>query len=138
MPFAPMTLAEKASTSYTGIAGAEHTAEFMTITFDATKRMIQESPACVHVDGTARPQLVTERSNPSIHATLSHYESLSGIASIINTSFNMHEEPIVCTPAEGVRAFLAANLDALAIGDFLVLNDAEAARARRESATAVA
>ena len=133
MPFAPVTLAERASDSYTGVAGAEHTAEFMTITFDATQEMRRRSPACVHVDGTARPQLVTRAVNPSIHATLTHYHELSGIPSLINTSFNMHEEPIICSPEEAVRAFLAANLDALAIGDYLVINESESARARRET-----
>jgi carbamoyltransferase len=134
MPFAPMTLAEHARDCYEDLAGAEHTAEFMTITFDATPAMREQSPACVHVDGTARPQLVRKEINPSIHATMEHYMALSGSPSIINTSFNMHEEPIICTPAEAVKAFKAANLDALAIGDHLVINESEEARARRESA----
>jgi carbamoyltransferase len=138
MPFAPVTLAEHGSACYAGLAGAEHTAEFMTITFDATKQMREQSPACVHVDGTARPQLLTKAGNPSLHATLTHYHELSGIPSIINTSFNMHEEPIVCTPEEAVDGFLAAHLDALAIGDYLVVNDSERARARRAAAEAVA
>ena len=133
MPFAPVTLAEHARDSYEGIGGAEHTAEFMTITFDATPTMRSQSPACVHVDGTARPQLVRKETNSSLHATLEHYHALSGISSLINTSFNMHEEPIICTPDEAVKAFEAANLDALAIGDHLVINESEEARARRES-----
>jgi carbamoyltransferase len=107
----------------------------MTITFAATLQMREQSPACVHVDGTARPQLVTRRVNPSVHTTLERYHELSGIPTIINTSFNMHEEPIVCTPSEAVKAFLAAHLDALALGDFLVLNPSERARARREAQT---
>jgi carbamoyltransferase len=137
MPFAPVTLAEHASSCYSSLAGAEHTAEFMTITFDATPQMREQSPACVHVDGTARPQLVKKESNSSLHATLTHYHGLSGIPSIINTSFNMHEEPIICTPEEAVQGFLAAHLDALAIGDYLVVNDSEQARARRAAAEAV-
>jgi carbamoyltransferase len=137
MPFAPVTLAEHASSCYTSLAGAEHTAEFMTITFDATPQMREQSPACVHVDGTARPQLVTKDSNPSLHQTLLYYRELSGIPSIINTSFNMHEEPIICTPEEAVGGFLAAHLDALAIGDYLVVNDSEQARGRREAAEAL-
>jgi carbamoyltransferase len=137
MPFAPMTLFEHGHDCYEDLSGAEHTAEFMTITFDATPKMREQSPACVHVDGTARPQLVREEVNPSIHATMKHYHALSGIPSIINTSFNMHEEPIICTPEEAVKAFLAANLDALAIGDHLVLNQSEEARQRREAAEPV-
>ncbi len=82
--------------------------------------MKSDSPAAVHVDGTARPQLVTHESNPSFHRIISEYYQLSGIPSVINTSFNMHEEPIVCTPDDAIRAFLQGNLDYLAIGPFLV------------------
>ena len=81
-------------------------------------------PAAVHVDGTARPQLIRREISPDYYDILSEYEKLSGIPSIINTSFNMHEEPIVCTPADAVRAFLAGNLTTLAIGPFLVRNPA--------------
>jgi carbamoyltransferase len=73
----------------------------------------------VHVDGTARPQLVRREVNPEYHAILTEYERLSGSPSLINTSFNMHEEPIVCSPRDAVRAFLDGRLDALAIGPYL-------------------
>src|SRR5436309_13992533 len=120
MPFAPATLYEDRAQCYQRIDGAEFTAQFMTITFDCTPWMIKNSPAAVHVDGTARPQLVTAQSNPSFHRILTEYQRLTGIPSVINTSFNMHEEPIVCSPDDAVRAFLQGNLDYLAIGDFLV------------------
>ena len=100
--------------------GAEYAAQFMTVTFDCTAEMTQTSPAAVHVDGTARPQLVTSTSNPSFHRILTEYHRLTGIPSVINTSFNMHEEPIVCAPDDAIRAFLQGNLDYLAIGNFLV------------------
>jgi carbamoyltransferase len=120
MPFAPATLFEKRRDCYRNVDGAEYAAEFMTLTFDCTDAMKRDSPAAVHVDGTARPQLVTERSNPSFHRVLTEYYRLAGIPSIINTSFNMHEEPIVCSPEDAIRAFLQGNLDYLAIGQFLV------------------
>ncbi len=131
MPFAPITLAEHAGDCYFGIAGAEHTSEFMTMTFQVTPQMAQATPACVHVDDTARPQLVREDRNRSLHQILSHYRDMSGIPTLINTSFNMHEEPIVCEPSEAIRAFTSANLDALAMGDFLVINQSEEATKRR-------
>lgn len=134
MPFAPVTLAEHAGDCYTGVRGAEHTAEFMTMTFDVTPTMQRQSPACVHVDGTARPQLVRLEGNASLYRTLEAYHRLSGIPSLINTSFNMHEEPIICTPEEAVRAFRAANLDALAIGDYLVINESPGAPHRSGAA----
>jgi carbamoyltransferase len=63
---------------------------------------------------------VTPRSNPSFYRILKAYEARTGIPVLINTSFNMHEEPIVCTPDDAIRAFLQGNLDCLAIGEFLV------------------
>jgi len=120
MPFAPVTLWEKRGDCYRGLAGAEHTAQFMTITFDCTEAMHKGCPAAVHVDGTARPQLIKRETNPGYYDILVEYEKLSGLPSIINTSFNMHEEPIVCTPQDGVRAFLDGKLDGLAIGGFFV------------------
>ena len=104
------------------IDGAEYAAQFMTLMFDCTESMRRDSPAAVHVDGTARPQLVTERGNPSFHRILTEYHRLTGIPCVINTSFNMHEEPIVCSPDDAIRAFLQGNLDYLAIGSMLVPN----------------
>jgi len=98
MPFAPATLYEDRDKCYLNVEGAEHAAEFMTITFDCTDWMRKHSPAAVHVDGTARPQLVRKEVNPSFYHIIEEYKKLSGISSIVNTSFNMHEEPIVCTP----------------------------------------
>lgn len=120
MPFAPAALASEAGRLFKNSAGCEKTAEFMTITFDCTDEMKRLCPAAVHVDGTARPQLVSARTNASFHRLLRAYYERTGIPAVINTSFNMHEEPIVCTPADAVRAFLLGNLDYLGIGPFLV------------------
>jgi carbamoyltransferase len=120
MPFAPVTLYEAREKCYHNIKGAEHAAEFMTITFDCTEFMRENCPAAVHVDGTARPQLVRREANPGYYDIISEYEKLSGIPSLINTSFNMHEEPIVNSPEDAVRAFTLGALDYLAIGPFLV------------------
>lgn len=120
MPFAPAALASEAHRLFHNLSGCEKSAEFMTLTFDCTEEMKQKCPAAVHVDGTARPQLVSERSNASFHRILSKYHDLTGIPALINTSFNMHEEPIVCSPDDAIRAFLAGRLDYLAIGPFLV------------------
>ncbi len=120
MPFAPVTLWEARERCYVNLEGAEHAAEFMTITFDCTDWMRQNCPAAVHVDGTARPQLIRREINPGYHEVLTEYEKLSGIPTLINTSFNMHEEPIVCSPQDAIRAFLAGRIDGLAIGPFFV------------------
>lgn len=120
MPFAPATLFEERHRCYDHIDGAELAAQFMTITFNCTDFMKRHCPAAVHIDGTARPQLVIPESNPSFYRILQSYHQLSGIPSLINTSFNMHEEPIVNTPEDAVRAFLQGHLDYLAIGNCLV------------------
>jgi len=131
MPFAPATLWERAHECYENLDGAEHTARFMTITFDCTPQMRRTCPGVVHIDGTARPQLVREQDNPGYYAILRAFERLTGIPSIINTSFNMHEEPIVCSPRDAIRAFLRGHLDYLAIGPYLVRCPKPAARVRR-------
>ena len=120
MPFAPATLYEERHRCYNNIDGAEQAAQFMTVTFDCTNFMKRTCPAAVHVDGTARPQLVRADTNPSFYRIIQEYYRLSGIPSIINTSFNMHEEPIVNSPSDAIRAFLQGNLDYLAISNFLV------------------
>ncbi len=122
MPFAPVTLWEARHRCYQNLAGAEHAAEFMTITFACTAWMRQNCPAAVHVDGTARPQLIRREVNPVYYDILREYQKLSGLPCLINTSFNMHEEPIVCTPRDAVRGFLAGNLDGLAMGPFFAPN----------------
>lgn len=120
MPFAPITLDAEAGELYERIDRVRHTAEFMTVTVNCTERMRAESPAAVHVDGTARPQLVRENVNPSLHRILTEYHLRTGIPTLINTSFNMHEEPIVCSPQDAIRAFMDGKLEVLSMGSFLV------------------
>jgi len=118
MPFAPSVLAEHAAQVFIGVEKARHTAEFMTITFDVRPERRERIPAVVHVDGTARPQLVRAEANPRYHRLISAYHRLSGIPLVLNTSFNVHEEPIVCAPAEAIRAFVEKRVDCLAIGNY--------------------
>ncbi|MFT5470582.1 MAG: carbamoyltransferase [Verrucomicrobiales bacterium] len=120
MPFAPVTLAEEVSKCYVGYEGTELTNQFMTITYDCTDEMKAKCPAVVHVDGTARPQVIHRDKHPRYYDIVKRYHDLTGVASVVNTSFNMHEEPIVCSPKDAIRAFLLGHLDYLAIGDFLV------------------
>jgi len=124
MPFAPSTLYEERERCFERVAGAEHTAEFMTVTFDSTPWMRANLSGVVHIDGTARPQLVRRDRNPDYYAIIEAFRQRTGLPAIINTSFNMHEEPIVCTARDCVTAFLEGNLDYLAIGDHLVKHPA--------------
>jgi len=120
MPFAPSTLYEHRSTCYEKVEGAEHPAEFMTITFHCTPWMREEMKGVVHLDNTARPHLVRQDRNPSFYRVIESFYRRTGLPAIINTSFNMHEEPIVNSADDCVLAFLEGNLDFLAIGPYLV------------------
>ncbi len=119
MPFAPVTLEEEAPKLYRNFEKARHPANFMTITFDCSAEMAQNCPAVVHVDGTARPQTVRPDLDAGMHRMLKIYHECTGLASVINTSFNMHEEPIVCTPDDAIRSCRDAHFRYLAIGPFL-------------------
>ena len=74
----------------------------------------------MHVDGTARPQLIDPETAPDFYAILTAYFRLTGIPSLINTSFNMHGEPIVCTPEDALRSFEQGQLDYLALENWLI------------------
>ena len=120
MPFAPSVLAEYADDLFEGVEPGRHAAEFMTITYDVKKDWHERIPAVVHVDGTARPQLVRRDRNPKYWQLIDRYRQLSGIPLVLNTSFNVHEEPIVRGPHEAAQALVDRRIDHLAIGNFWV------------------
>jgi len=79
-----------------------------------------ELQAVTHVDGTARVQTVSETKNPSFFKLLSAYKEITSSGVLVNTSFNVQDEPIVCTPENALSCFLATEMDYLVIGYFLV------------------
>jgi len=98
-------------------------APFMTLAFPATAEAREKIPAVVHVDGSSRPQILDPETNPRYHRLLEAFERRAGVACVLNTSFNIKGEPIVCTPHDAIRTFSATGLDALAIGSFLLLKE---------------
>lgn len=120
MPFAPMCLSEDADRLFEDMDGIRHTSEFMTITVNCSAEMKEQCPAVVHCDGTARPQLVLEEANPLIYNILKNYKHLHSKPALVNTSFNIHEEPIVCSPEDALRGFFEGGLDYLYINGILV------------------
>ena len=120
MPFAPSALSEHAEDLFENVAKCRHAAEFMTVCLDVKQAWRDRVPAVVHVDGSARPQLVRKSTNPLYWSLIDRYRQLSGIPLVLNTSFNVHEEPIVCTPQEAVAALIDNRIDALAIGSYWV------------------
>ncbi|HMO80384.1 MAG TPA: carbamoyltransferase C-terminal domain-containing protein [Pyrinomonadaceae bacterium] len=115
-PFCPSMLVERADEYL-----VSHTeAPFMVIAFEATDKLRKEAPAVVHVDGTARVQLVEKDVLPLYHSLITEFEKLTGVGVILNTSFNVKGEPVVCTLRDALRTFWSTGLDVLAAGDFLV------------------
>jgi carbamoyltransferase len=115
-PFCPSILAESASEYLTRYTNAP----FMVIAFEATDKLKRDAPAVVHIDGTARVQLVEKDVLPLYHGLIGEFERLSGVGVLLNTSFNVKGEPIVCTARDALRTFWSTGLDALAIGNYLV------------------
>ena len=120
MPFAPVVLSRFAKKCFNNIKGAEYAAKFMTITFDCTEWMAKTCPGVVHLDNTARPQLIDKETNYGYNKILEEYNKLTGIPVLINTSYNMHEEPIICTPGDAIRSFKAGKLQNLVLGNYLI------------------
>jgi carbamoyltransferase len=120
MPFAPAVLHAERGRCFGDMSGGEHSAEFMTMTFHCTPWMQKTMAGVVHLDGTARPQLVRRDRNAEFHDILTAFHDRTGIPGVINTSFNMHEEPIVCSADDAVRAFIDGQLDYLALGSRLI------------------
>lgn len=111
MPFAPYVLEADAADVF-GIDGANRYAcRFMTITTDVKPDWRERIPAVVHVDGTARPQIVARATNPLYADILADFRARTGLPVLVNTSFNAHEEPIINTPDECLRALADDRVD---------------------------
>ncbi len=121
MPFAPVLLDEGAAERVAGLERAPQAGRHMTVAFAARPKLVEEAPGAVHVDRTARCQVATRSEHPRLWAVLDRYRRATGRSTLINTSFNRHEEPIVCTPDDAVKTFCEGGLDALALGPYLAL-----------------
>ncbi|WP_054841425.1 carbamoyltransferase family protein [Thermococcus peptonophilus] len=117
-PFAPSMLWEKAEEYLEDLNGRPN--EFMTMSYTASEEFRKMAPAVVHVDGTTRPQAVRKEINELYYLTIEKFSKQTGLSAVLNTSFNMHGEPIVCSPADAVKTFREAGLDTLVIGNFVV------------------
>ena len=91
-------------------------------------------PAVTHVDHSARVQTVDAGRNPRLHRLLTEFAARTGCPVMINTSFNIRGEPVVCTAADALRCFLATDMDALVLGDYLLLREEQPASLAAESA----
>jgi carbamoyltransferase len=91
-----------------------------------------EIPAVTHVDHSARLQTVSADQSPEFHAILSAFDALTGCPMMINTSFNVRGEPIVCTPEDAYRCFMRTEMDHLVLGSHVLDKSAQPAWAEGE------
>lgn len=118
---APAILEEDAKEYFSNWDESHVAARFMTLTYPVNSKYHEQIPAVVHVDGTARPQVIRKEDNPRFYKIIDSFKKLTNIPLVINTSFNQHNEPIVCKPDEAIAALLNNCIDALAIGNYWVV-----------------
>ena len=118
-PLAPSMLEENG----TEVFGVEHHDPFMITVIEVAEEYKEKISAVVHVDGSARPQMVSQKTNPRYWQLINEFRKLTGIPMLLNTSFNV-QEPIVCTPNDAIKTFGNAAFDALVLENNLVLREA--------------
>jgi carbamoyltransferase len=118
-PFAPAILAEKVQEYFVG----GRFCPFMNIVLPVRPEKKDVIPAVTHADGTGRLQTVEREINPRFYQLLDQFYRITGIPVLMNTSFNLQGEPVVCTPEDAVASFLNSGLDILVLGDYLCAKD---------------
>jgi carbamoyltransferase len=119
MPFAPSIREESASRYFDDLKNLKPW--FMTLGYPVIEEHYNDLMAASHPrDRTIRPQVVTKEANPNYHSLISHFESITGRGVILNTSFNLHGEPIVYSAKDAVRVFLKSGLNYLALDNYLL------------------
>lgn len=122
MPFAPVILDKYAKDYFVGYKDDQIAAEFMTVTYDVIPERADEIQAVVHVDNTARPQVIKKDKNPLYYMILEEFYKLTNIPVTVNTSFNAHEEPILHNIDNAINSLNNNVVDYLCIENFIVSN----------------
>lgn len=115
MPFAPVCREEDADDLFIGLDGGRDSAKYMTMTFNCTDEFIKNYPAACHIDNTARPQIVSKNEDPFIWNALTEYKRLTGKKALINTSFNLHNNPIIESASVAIDSWKKSDTDVLVI-----------------------
>jgi carbamoyltransferase len=118
-PFAPSCLEEAAPEYFEGCREAP----FMILTFDVRPEKRSVIPAVTHADNTARVQTVSETANQRYWRLIREFARLTDVPVIMNTSFNLRGEPIVCAPKDAIRTFYSSGLDYLVLGSRIIAKD---------------
>ncbi len=119
-PFAPVVPAEDAFDYFDADRPLPIPSDFMLMVYPIKKGKRKLIPAVTHVDGSGRLQTVSKKQNPRYYSVIKEFEKLSGVPILINTSFNIRGEPIVCTPEQAYRCMMGTGIDYLAMDRFLV------------------
>jgi carbamoyltransferase len=122
MPFAPTIIFEYAKNYIINYSKKDISADFMTTSYYVNKIYKKKIKAVTHIDGSARPQILKYKCNYSFYKIIKEFYKLSGVPVVLNTSFNLHEEPIVMSPDDSLKALVSDAIDVLAINNFLVYN----------------
>ncbi|WP_380849326.1 carbamoyltransferase [Streptomyces coerulescens] len=117
-PFAPLVLEEQAPEIFE--MGRKTNSPYMTFVFPVRDAYKDRIPGAVHVDGTSRIQTLTDEGTPRLTALLRRFIELTGTPCLINTSFNVAGEPIVCTPTDALNCFMGTEIDYLILGNHLI------------------
>jgi carbamoyltransferase len=118
MPFAPSILSERASDYLVNPKGIS--APYMILSFDTTERR-NEIQAAIHpADSTARPQVVQKEHNQTYWRLLDRFAAATGRGGLLNTSFNLHGEPLVASPEDALSTFVRSGLEYMALGEYVV------------------
>jgi len=119
MPFAPSILEERVADYL--VNPKNLSAPYMTVAFETTKLAHRDLRAALHqADLTCRPQVVTRAANPAYHVLIREFERLTGVGGLLNTSFNIHGEPIIQSAADAVDVLERSGLDALLLGEYFL------------------
>jgi carbamoyltransferase len=119
-PFAPVILEEETSKYFETDKNISPSARWMLMVYPFKKIGLKNVPAVVHVDGSGRLETLIRKDNPRYYDLVKSYHKKTGVPIIINTSFNVRGEPIVCTPDDAIRCFLTTDIDHLVIDNYLV------------------
>ncbi|AEC52744.1 nodulation protein [Pyrococcus sp. NA2] len=118
-PFAPSILEERFEEYIEDLTGEPN--RFMTMSYIASEEFRNIAPAVIHVDNTTRPQSVpNEKETERYYRIIKEFEKRSGVGAVLNTSFNMHGEPIVCSPRDAIRTAKISNIDVLVLENFAI------------------
>ena len=119
-PFAPVILREHTKEYFITDKNIPISADYMLLVYPFRKSVKSKVPAVVHVDGTGRLQTIDRQSNQKYYDLINSYYQKTSIPLILNTSFNVKGEPIVCTPEDAIKCFLHTEIDYLVLGNYLI------------------